>query len=395
MSLSTLRWPAKAGFALIAGGLAIALTSCTPSTTGGSASGDDSTAAGAECAAAAKERIDSTSGLIEPGLVGPVPTVEVDGAAAAGKRVAILAGSMAVPTIKEKAEAVQETLALAGVMADIFDTKIDVTLQTQMMAQAINADYDAIYSIGVLASSVTAGLEKATEAGIPVIMGGAYANDPGVVPVPPNIYAATLTPDVDTGKLKAAYALWDTECGGGDGSYAIMSVDFGLFNTISRVQAEEIADLCPECTTRTYQIDYITDIVTSSRDNALAAVNQEPGLTAILTSDIWTISSVKPVRQSQNGRDVKFYSDLATSDGLEYVRSGDVLVDIQTNGDGVRATWIEADLIMRGLTGMDASTGITDLPLAMITPDDIDELPSFEELWEAMKPDYLKLWGLG
>jgi ABC-type sugar transport system substrate-binding protein len=390
----------QAGIGLLVAGLALSLAGCgsaaNPATSNGTAPQSSGSAAGlSACATEAKARLDSHEGLVDAGMVGPVPTVPVDGKSVAGKRVAILAGSMAVPTIKEKAEAVVKTLALAGVEAQIFDTKIDVKLQAQMMSQAINANFDAIYSIGVLASNVTAGLTAAAEADIPVIMGGAYANDPGVVPAAPNVYAAALTNDVATGKLKADYALWNTDCGGGTGSYAIMSVDYGLFNTISRVEAEEIAELCPGCSSKKYQIDFTTDIVGSSRDNALAAVNQNPNLTAILTSDVWSISQVKPVRQSPNGKTVKFFSDLATTDGLAYVSSGDVLMDVQTNGDGARATWIESDLILRGLTGMDASTGITDMPTALITTDEVGQIPTFDALWEGMKPEYLKLWGLG
>ena len=382
-------WTLAIASALVAVGCAACGSSDSQSSPGGA----NSTEAGAKCTAEAQKRYEADS-LADPTAPIPAPTTPVDASGMAGKRVALISGSQSVPVVKNTINAVQSALAKAGIKADVFDTKSQVSLQAQTFSQVVGQHYDAIYMDGVDPTAVTAGTKAAAAAGIPIVAAGEYPNDSSKYPVLPDLYAMILTNDKGTGKTKADYALWKTNCGGGNGQYAVMTVDYGLFKVSLQSTLDEIKSVCPGCSAKSYQIDFVHDIVGSSRANALAAVNQNPNLSGILTADVWSIYQAEAVHQSANGKNVPFFSEEATPDGLPLVKSGQVAADLNTTSSSAYAAWTGADLVVRGLAGQKLANEVTSLPLSMVTADVAGRLPSFNDDFQSLQPEFLKLWGI-
>lgn len=366
------------------------VTSCGKS--GGTGSSSGSTKASAadikKCMTTAKTLIDQNSNVT---TLGKLPTSPVKASGLAGKRVAIIGGGLSVPEIVHNINYAKQGLALAGIKSTIFDGKFSVPTQLQEITQAINQHYNAIFTMGVSATDITAGVAKAKAAHIPVILQNGYANDPKSYPPLPNFYAIIQTDDQLTGRLEAAKALYDNGC---TGQYAVMTVDYSLYVVRAAASMQELQTLCSWCGAKKYTIDYVTDIVGSSRSNALGALTSQPGLKAIITADVWAPYQVDPVHLAANGKNVKFYSEGADSAVVPLVKQGKMASDMQINESSLPAGFVAADDIIRALAGAPASTGVVHLGVSLITPQNYSQLPNQAAELSRLKAYYTKLWGL-
>lgn len=378
-----------AGAALAIGLGTTVMTGCA-SQSGGATAAAHGTATASACTAEAEKRYEAAETVNVTDL-GTLPTVPVDASKAAGKRVAILVGSLASPPNKQDADQVQAALNLAKVQSTIFDTKDEVSLQEQLFNQVIGQRYDAIYIFGINVTDMTAPIKAAKAAGIPVIATSGYPNDPATYPPIADLYANVLNNDIGNSQLQADYALWKTNC---TGPYALMTTDFGIFNVESKATADEVAKVCPSCQLKEYQINAVTNIVGNSRASALGALTAQPGLTAILSPDVFATYQIAAVHTAAGGKNVKFFTLEALPDVLPFVKTGQVTGDVQNYGDSAQCAWYVTDEILRALTGGNASDGVQVLPMAMVTQANLSQLPTFGAASAQLEVKYKKLWGL-
>jgi len=203
-------------------------------------------AAGADGVATAEEEVATAK---EP-QAWEAPGPQFDAAPAEGKDVWFVGDNLAIPFNAGVVAGLEEALGDAGASLRAVDGKGDISEQTKGIQAAIGQGADLLVIGGVPYSLLTAQLQEAEAAGIPVVIWGGWS--PGTRPsdVPDAVVAGGSHSYNNAGKLIADWIVADS---GGEAKVGMITVsDAGLL-------AEQVADsitaeldrLCADCEVET------------------------------------------------------------------------------------------------------------------------------------------------
>lgn len=351
----------------------------------GGTEGADSTQLISDCQA----RIDKAK---EP-LKFEAPGPPLDASKLRGKRVMFVSLAQAVPAIAQDAKATQEAGKTVGIDVDVFDTKGDVRLMQQALAQAVAQKFDAIIILGIPLKVTAAALAKAKAAGIPIV--SELNNEPE--PDEPgqgageSVFGTTGPPRFGTGQLLACKAIVDTKA-------KANAVIFGA-KDLEPSQDEvdgmrDILEKCSECEV-TENSTPTADWQTKLPGLAASEVRRNPKANYFLPLyDGQSIFVVSGVQQAGAAGKVKVVGFNATPAALKLIQTGNILTADPGQANSLMA-WQGLDQAMRGMLKMEP--GNPEVPVRFFDKENLEGVDVNDEdalFGGEYREEFQKLWGV-
>lgn len=314
------------------------------------------------------------------------PDEPVDGALADGLSfwvVQLYAGS---PAIAAYTKGFQDAAASLGADVTVFDGKSTPAVATQGINSAIAAKADAIITILLDPETLTAPLQEAEAAGIPVI--NASGGDPDAELLPGLV--ANVTSDGDeSGRIMAAAAAYDTGCE--TNLLIAASTSAKVSSDTAQGATDQLKELCPECHTEVVDVP-LAEIASHMTQETQTTLNRNQDLNAIATTinffDPFVEAAVKSL-----GKEIPIFSttqqgDLAGADpGLVVGRA--VLPPGEAYG------WWYMDTVLRALDG--ETEQFVQIPGALIDStnwaEDDPSSPAGSDRYSDFEGYFTQLWG--
>ncbi len=352
-----------------------------------------------EAAPAAGSGVDEAKKLIAPvqeEVEWQAPGPEFDATKAAGKSVWYIAPPLAIPFVKTLTDGFVDAVEEAGAKVTMFDGKGGLADQARGFEQAIAQNADLIVFQGIRPAAISAQIQSATKAGIPII--SAVNADPGsrLKGENDNVLEGIAHCVSCAGKMMADFVIADS--GGKANAVAIWASDFyeGGQMQLDGIKGE-FERLCPDCKLKivdepSAQWAQLTTLTQS-------LLRQDPTIDYLLPLYDGMATFMFPgIEAAGAGDTVKLVSFNATPAVMKDLSEGGVVVaEVGSAADW--QGWAVADSALRELSGVDA---IKDpkVPMRLFTKDNIGsiDLSAQESTWYGSsdyKSEYKTLWGLG
>jgi ABC-type sugar transport system substrate-binding protein len=360
------------------------------------ASAEASAAASAEATAAASADANTeASGLEEAkteaaryqdtaGLVYPEPPGAND--PGTGRVAIISCGQTGIGCQQMSAFAVEAAKAAGWEPSEVFDGLFDPSVQAKYVQQAINDGYDAIILASIDAASISAAIDAANEAGVPVACITCY--NPGF-----EDKVLDAAPDGEEGGV--ALATWVTSTF--EGKASVVGVDdksFPIVGARMKGLQEGLAQYCPECTYE--QIDFPTaELSQPGPPTWTGFLAANPEGTVDFVSGPYDFFSLPAAKTSaQAGRTTPLIGGYdAFTEFVTAIETGDPSTAAVTVAAPFEySAWAAMDLVARAKSGAELWAANT-MPSALVTKDNAAEFSQgylrppfdtaefFKELW--------------
>lgn len=312
-----------------------------------------------------------------------------------GKRVAIISVAQLTEGSARVARGMEAASRAMGWEPTIFDGKGQPDVILAAVNSAVDAQYDGIMMIFVTPDSVSEPLNRAKEAGIPVVTLGSapYTQT--------RIELWGWIPDVShdwvyTGEVIADYMIWKSN---GNVNALLLNgaettiVDCGQFKgTFDRLMAH---GACPDCKV-TVDTFTIAQLETQPAQKAIAAVQADPGLEWVWCYDFCMANVSKQLVASGVQRNVKGAGFDCNAENIGLIKEGRVQVVCIADPRDWEA-WAATDNLNRLMQGQAAVD--QRIPVRLFDKDNADEFTETDisEGWQGgfdYKSEYLKIWGV-
>ncbi len=356
--------------------------------------------AGSAASGSADEGIEHAAAQIAAASENPEFTLEAepfDMNAIAGKTIFNIPNSSAVPyivAVDEEAKKVAESYGAEWVE---YTNQGTPTEHTAGVEQAISQGADVIVlSQGLNGELIKPALERASDAGIPVVISHTYQNgDPVPAGIADLVTAQITAPFAESGRLNAAWAITQTE---GEGNILIInSSEVPPSNGIVAAMKDEFETHCPGCTVKEVNVP-VADWATKIATTVQSEIQINPQLDYVLpVYDSMTLFVEAGVTSAGKVGQVFTSSFNGTPDVLKIMQEGDVLtMDIGENVQWL--AWATLDQVGRVLAGVPiVEDGNQETPLKVFTKENVDEagVPPVagEGYGDAHIAGYEALWG--
>ena len=351
----------------------------------GSTGSTDSTQLVSDC----QTRIDKAK---EP-LTFKAPGPPLDASKLRGKKVMFVSLAQAVPAIAQDAKATQDAGKTVGIDVSVFDTKGDVRLMQQALAQAVAQKFDAIIILGIPLKVTAAALAKAKAAGIPIVSelnNEPDADKPGQGGGE-SVFGTTGPPRFGTGQLLACKAIVDTEA-------KANVVIFGA-KDLEPSQDEvngmrDILEKCSECEVSENSTP-TADWQTKLPGLAASEVRRNPKANYFLPLyDGQSIFVTSGVQQAGGAGKVKVVGFNATPAALKLIQTGKILTADPGQANSLMA-WQGLDQAMRGMLKMEP--GNPAVPVRFFDKENLKGVDVNDEdalFGGEYRDEFQKLWGV-
>jgi ribose transport system substrate-binding protein len=358
----------------------------------------DTTASSTQSSAAAPDGVAEARQMVEEALGTPEwkgPDAPIDVSSLKGKTIWAISLDLAIPHMNTITESMKEAAEAAGAKVMVFDGKSQVSEWARGVEQAISAKADAIVPIAVGFDTIKAPLEKAKQAGIPVIAG--LYTDAGE-PIPPkfeDIVSGQVTEQYSrAGALEAAWTIADS-----DGKANVLAIDVPGID-VSKPVVQGIKDtfdrLCPDCKVTWKQAP--TSEWTKLGTLVRSALTSDPSIDYVIPLYDGMATFVVPgVHQAGAADRVKVSSFNATAAILEMLERGDV-VAADSGTQGPWEGWALVDASFRAMLD-EAPVDNYEIPLRLFTEENIDsiDISKGEAAWYGpldYAGKFKSLWGV-
>jgi ribose transport system substrate-binding protein len=366
----------------LAAATALALTSCTSATSAAEQETTvTATGAAAECQTTAQAAVDAAREPLD--LI--APTSPLDTQAVAGKSVWFVTLSMNQFSIDMFA-GVSEAAEAAGMTAVSFDGQGTLSRASEGLEQAVAQGAAGIVLVALDPSLVSAPLQAAEAAGIPVL--DFMSNTQGV---PADHTFASLTSDFAAdGKLAADWSMARTGCA--SDMVLVHASVLKIWTEEVDAAKEELEALCDDCESTIIDVD-LPNISTSLPNQLTTKLQSDPDVTDVFVAWDSAVPFIQPVVAS-SGADpapsVMARDGISTS--LEMIAAGTQDFTLATPPPGWIG-WLSFDMTARAITGAEIpdytiptriidETNIGDGTDADVSPNYTDYQSAFTAAWE-------------
>jgi ribose transport system substrate-binding protein len=347
----------------------------------------------ADAAAAAAPGKATAQAAIDKAKAAPAfqPNAPVDMKKLAGKKITVLASTMAVPFVADIANGAKEAAGVVGWDATVVDGKGSVTEWSRIVSQAVSQKVDGIVTVGASPAQMKPAVAAAKAAGIPVV--DTLTADQTRDPLVPGTFAHTSISFYDSGRLQADYVI----ANGTADSHVLILSDNEFPGEVTRVQGMrgEFAKLCPDCKL-TVQDTQVATIGTELQRTTQTLLRRDPKVSWVLpTYDAQGLYVVPGIKSAGLAGKVKVVGSDAVSTNLDLVAKNDVQVADVGEPD-VWSGWAGVDMMGRALAGQDRVS--PDIPLRMFDATNLagaDTKDTNALFGASFRDEYKKVWGLG
>jgi ribose transport system substrate-binding protein len=359
--------------------VAACLTGCGESDTSSAGSGE----AQADCKAAASDAVDALRAV--PELY--IPDAAADGAVAAGKSLWVV--NLLSNDLTNNMSAGMKAAASALGM-EFHELNGNGTAQSanQALSTALGAGADAIVTSGIDASIVSNPLQKAEDAGVPVLT--ILADDVGAAS-DPLVYAdITLSADY-VGKAYADYALHRTACDLELGNVSLPA-SIPLSHEVGKVTEDEVTRLCSACAVHTIEMD-VANLATGLPTQVQSMVKQHPGINYLAVGFDSAVPFVGPPAQRIN-RDVTLISANGLAPNLQMIMDGGVQDADMSFPPNDYIGWLAVHSVLAALSGTPGEN--QNIPMRLIDKTNVEDgdLTTLFPTYDGFQAAFEQAWGL-
>lgn len=318
------------------------------------------------------------------------PNAPVDMKKLSGKRITVLASTLAVPFVANIAKGAKEAAAEVGWKATVVDGKGSVTEWSRVVNQAVSQKVDGIVTVGASPAQMKPAVAAAKAAGIPVV--DTLTADQTRDPLVPGTFAHTSISFYDSGRLQADYVI----ARAAPDTHVLIFSDNEFPGEVTRVQGmrEEFAKLCPDCEL-TVQDTQVATIGTELQRTTQTLLRRDPKIGWVLpTYDAQGIYVVPGIKSAGLAAKVKVVGSDAVSANLDLVAKNDVQVADVGEPD-VWSGWAGVDMMGRALAGQDPVE--PNIPLRLFDSSNlagVDTKDTNALFGSSFRDEYHKVWGL-
>lgn len=314
-----------------------------------------------------------------------------DASAADGKKVWYISVNNSIPVLTLWSDTLTTAVEPYGVDVTVFDGKGQVAEFQRGMEQAIAANADVIALMSIDPALLSAQIQAAEAAGIPVVT--TQSGRPAQ-PTIPGVVAEVSFDYEQVGKIIAAWAVADK---GGPVNALVVSANLGVPSSPVETAGivDEIARLAPESEVKVEDRD-VTKWGAPLQSLASSSLNQDPELEYILPLyDGMTVSVLAGVAQA-NANDRARVASFNATPGIVDSLAKDTPLKADVGGANIWWAYGLADQLMRVLTGNEPVVE-SEIPLRLFTTENIGEvdLATIEETGYGtvdFVAEYERLW---
>ncbi|GHH79371.1 sugar ABC transporter substrate-binding protein [Streptomyces sulfonofaciens] len=364
-----------------------ALAACG-STTAGTGGAKDAAAPAAKTAPGRATAV----AAVDKAMATPVFTANppVDMGKLAGKRITVLASTLAVPFVANIAKGAREAAGEIGWKATVVDGKGSVTEWSRVINQAVVQKVDGIITVGASPAQMKPAIAAAKKAGIPVV--DTLTADQSRDPLVPGTFAHASISFYDSGRLQADYVI----AHGTRDAHVLIFSDNEFPGEVTRVQGmrDEFTKLCPDCKL-TVQDTQVATIGTDLQRTTQTLLRRDPAIAWVLpTYDAQGIYVVPAIKSAGLADKVKVVGSDAVSANLDLVAKGDVQVADVGEPD-TWSGWAGVDMLGRALAGQRPVP--PNIPLRLFGAGNlkgVDTQDTGALFGSSFRDSYKKVWGL-
>jgi len=367
--------------------LALAVTACGGGQDNSSSGRGDSTSQAVKDAQAAAEKVLAAPSGWEGPTSAPKPQP--------GKRLAIISCAQLTEGCNRPSRAAEDAAKRIGWQPTIFDGAGTADKQLAAIDSAVDAKYDAIILMLTDPSQVSAAVQRAVDAKIPVVTLGEPAYTDARKKTIDQI------PDVShdwvaTGTAIGDYMIWKSD-GKVDalllhGSETVV-VKYGQFKGTYEKLTDKQA--CPDCRVTVKEFT-IAGLTTQPPALATAAVQADPAINWVWCYDFCLANASKALIAANLQEDIKGAGFDCNAENLQLIRDGKVQVVCIADPRDWEA-WATVDIANRLMQGQKAVE--QNIPVRLFDKSNLNELSptDLKDGWQGgvdFRAKYLAIWGV-
>ncbi|MEV3927537.1 sugar ABC transporter substrate-binding protein [Actinomadura coerulea] len=362
----------------------VAVAACL---TGCGESGTSSVGAGkaqADCKAAASNAVDALRAV--PELY--IPNAAAKGTVAAGKSVWVV-NLLSNDLTKNIDAGIKAAASALGMEFHELNGNGTAQSANQALSTALGAGADAIVTSGIDASIASNPLQKAKNAGVPVIT---ILADDVDAPNDPLVYAdITLSADY-VGKAWADYALHSTGCDLELGNVSLPA-SIPLSHEVGKVTEKEIARLCSACDVHTIEMD-VANLATGLPTQVQSMMKQHPGINYLAVGFDAAVPFAGPPAQRIN-KDVTLISANGLAPNLQMIIAGGVQDADMSFPPNDYIGWLAVHSVLAALSGTPGEN--QKIPMRLLDKTNIEDgdLTTLYPTYDGFQKAFEKAWGVG
>ena len=277
----------------------------------------------------------------------------------------------------------------AGIDTRYVEGGFAVNQQQQLVEQAVSANADGIVLFNITPGSVSGPLEKAIEAGIPIMD---FNNGDPTDPLEPGIFAHVAAEFTIDGQKKAHWLLADSGCELNLATFNVPTLN--VVDLMIRGVTDEVNRLCPDTCTVTESEFQLSDFATSLGPLVQTVIRRDPSITYIDPAADAFASVISPVLQLA-GTEATIVGHDGNPSTIATLAAGNSLQEMTIAGPPeIFIGWALLDQLSRGMLGEEpADWG---LPGRIVDSTNIGT-GSDEDIhpgWEGFEAKFLEAWGL-
>jgi ribose transport system substrate-binding protein len=345
------------------------------------AQGDDATAS---CIAAATAAVEEGRQPLE--VLAPPSSIDVGRLAESSVWLIAAGQTEFTQTVADGFEAAGDA---AGIDTRYVEAGFAVNQMQQLVEQAVAANADGIVLFNITPGSVSGPLEKAIEAGIPIMD---FNNGDPTDPLEPGIFAHVAAEFSIDGQKKAAWLLADSGCELNLATFNVPTLN--VVDLMINGVIDEVNRLCPETCSITESDFQLSDFATSLGPLVQTVIRRDPSITYIDPAADAFASVISPVLQLA-GTEVKILGHDGNPSTIATLAAGNSLQAMTIAGPPeVFIGWALLDQLSRGMLGEEAADW--GLPGRIVDATNIGS-GSDEDIhpgWEGFEAKFLEAWGL-
>lgn len=358
-------------------GLSLALTSCSSAADNKAIEKVDATS---ECAQDAAALVEKWTAPVEL----TAPSQEIDMASIQGQEIHLLL-TLTNQFSGTVADGFKKAAERAGLTPVVFDGKGTVSEWNKGLNSAISRKPAGIVLWGIPPELVSEGVEKAKEAGIPVIDS---VNGSVTDPLQDGIAAHVDVDAQEWGEALGSWFLSTSDCKANVG--LVWPPAFGGLDKIAKATIATLEE-CDECSVKTAEMD-VANMATTLPEQARTMLTANPDMNFFTPLFDSAVTYVAPVVQGYDGVQIGSHDGIETS--LDMVRSGGPQTMDMTYPPNEYLGWMYVSLLGSLATGQEVDEAMLRIPERMVTTETIPD--TNEEIWETFdgyEDVFAEAWG--
>lgn len=354
------------------------LSACGSSDTGAAKA---STADLASCKTEAASAVDALRAVPELSI----PDSTIDPAKATGKSVWVI-NVLSNELTTAFTQGIQDAATTMGMDFQKLDGTGTTQSSNQAITTALGAGADAIIMNGIDPSTVTNPLQKAKDAGVPVV-----TIISGVIGAQNDLIYGDIT--VDEKKVGAAYAdyaLDQTGCELQLGSITLPKA-FNLNYQIDQETKAEVDRLCPSCDVKSVDMD-LANLATATPTQVQSLLKANPGINYLALGFDAVAPYVGPAASAINP-DIHMIGNNGLTPNMKEIADGGVQDADLTYPPNEYVGWLAIDKVLSAFSGNDG--GNTEIPLRLVDKTNIEDgkLTTLFPTWDGYQDAFAQHWG--